>query len=231
MFYILYWKIDKIVIKEWGKKRWLGKEFMNSYQKEQLETLNMVSRHIETIPKQGKQLLLLQITDYIEFRNTVDAFLGEHFENICTVKCYQSNVSACCSRDGIITFFADMVVNVLVSEESEIKALSKALIKPNTGFKCIYLSGHGCMWRIKPIICEMFLCDHAEKSVFSEKPKVHNFWQQLKQREKQYRWPDRPVLFDDLENYFIAAGYISPLMYLHNSPGLLRIKEKAKKQK
>ena len=204
---------------------------MSSYQKEQLETLDMVLCHLETIRKQEKQRLLLQISDYLMFRNTVDAFLGEHFENICTLKCYQSNVSACCSREGIITFFADVVVNLLVSEESEIKALSKALIKPNTGFKCIYLNVQGCMWRIKPIICEMFLCDPAEKTVFNEKPPAKRVWQQLKQREKQYRWPDRPVLFDDLEKYFIAAGYSSPLMYLHNSPGLLRVKEQAKKRK
>jgi hypothetical protein len=204
---------------------------MSTYQKEQLETLNMVYCHLEKISKQEKQRLLLQISDYLMFRNTVDAFLGEHFESICTRKCYQSNVSACCSHEGMITFFADVVVNVLVSEETEIKALSKALIKPNTGFKCVYLSGHGCMWRIKPIICEMFLCDPAEKAVFNEKPPANNLWQQLKQREKQYRWPDQPVLFDDLEKYFIAAGYSSPLMYLHNSPGLLRVKKQAKKKK
>jgi hypothetical protein len=202
---------------------------MNSYQKEQLDTLNMVCHHLETIPKQEKQQLLLKISDYRMFRDTVDAFLGEHFENICTLKCYQSNVSACCSREGIITFFADVVANVLVSEESEIRALSNALIKPNTGFKCIYLSDHGCMWRLKPIICEMFLCRSAEEAVFKREPLANKFWQQLKQREKQFRWPDRPVLFDDLEIYFIAAGYSSPLMYLHNSPGLLRIKEQAKK--
>jgi hypothetical protein len=203
---------------------------MNSYQKEQLDTLNMVCRHLQTIPKQEKQQLLSKISDYRMFRNTVDAFLGEHFENICTLKCYQSNVSACCSREGIITFFADVVANVLVSAESKVRALSKALIKPNTGFKCIYLSDHGCMWRIKPIICEMFLCHSAEEAVFKRDPLANRFWQQLKQREKQYRWPDRPVLFDDLEKYFIAAGYSSPLMYLHNSPGLLRIKEQAKKK-
>jgi hypothetical protein len=52
---------------------------------------------------------------------------------------------------------------------------------------------------------------------------------EFKQREKHYRWPDRPVLFDDLEKYFMAAGYSSPLMYLNNSPGLLRVKELARK--
>ena len=201
---------------------------MSSYQKEQLETLNMVQRYLEAISKQEKQRLLSQISDYLAFRNTVDEFLGEHFENICTLKCYQSKVSACCSREGIVTFFADMVVNVLVSEASEIRALSEALIKPNAGFKCIYLDIHGCMWRVKPIICEMFLCDTAEKAVFSEKSPARKVWQQIKQREKQYRWPDQPVLFDELETYFIEAGFRSPLMYLHNSPGLLRIKKLAK---
>ena len=202
---------------------------MNSYHKEQLETLNMVHRHLKTISIQERQRLLSQISDYLLFRNTVDRFLGEHFENICTQKCYQSKVSACCSREGIITFFGDVVVNVLVSNEAEIKALAMVLKKPNNGFKCIYLGEDGCMWRIKPIICEMFLCDTAKESIFKEKPSANTLWIELKQREKHYRWPDRPVLFDDLEKYFMAAGYSSPLMYLNNSPGLLRVKELAKK--
>jgi hypothetical protein len=33
--------------------------------------------------------------------------------------------------------------------------------------------------------------------------------------------------FTTIENYFIAAGCSSSLMYLHNSPGLLRVKHKA----
>ena len=202
---------------------------MNSYQKEQAETLNMVYRHLKTISAQERQRLLSQISDYLLFRDAVDTFFGEHFENICTQKCYQSKISACCSREGIITFFADVLVNVLVSNETEIKALARVLKKPNDGFKCIYLGGHGCMWRIKPIICEMFLCDPAEESVFKEKPLINKLWLELKQREKHYRWPDRPVLFDDLEKYFMTAGYSSPLMYLNNSPGLLRVKELAKK--
>ena len=202
---------------------------MNSYQKEQLETLNIIFCHLKTISVQEKQRLLSQISDYLLFRDAVNAFLSEHFENICTQKCYQSKISACCSREGIITFFGDVVVNVLVSNETEIKALARVLKKPNDGFKCIYLGGHGCMWRIKPIICEMFLCDPAKEWVFKEKPLTNKLWMELKQREKHYRWPDRPVLFDDLEKYFMAAGYFSPLMYLNNSPGLLRVKELARK--
>ena len=189
----------------------------------------MVYRHLRTISVQERQRLLSQISDYLLFRDTVDAFLGEHFDNICTQKCYQSNLSACCSRESIITFFGDVVVNVLVSNETEINALAMVLKMRNDGFKCIYLGDHGCMWRIKPIICEMFLCDPAKASVFKEKPLTNKLWIELKEREKHYRWPDRPVLFDDLEKYFMAVGYSSPLMYLNNSPGLLRVKELAGK--
>lgn len=204
---------------------------MSSYHKEQLETLNMVYCHLKAISKQERERLFSQISDYLLFRDEVDEFLREHFENMCTQKCYQSKVSACCSREGIITFFGDVVVNVLVSNEAEIRFLANALEKPNEGFKCIYLGHHGCMWRIKPIICEMFLCDPAKKEVFVENPLADKLWRELKHREKHYRWPDRPVLFDDLEQYFMEAGYSSPLMYLHNSPGLLRVKEQAKKSK
>jgi hypothetical protein len=204
---------------------------MSSYNKEQSETLGMVYRHLKTISIKERQRLLSKISDYLLFRDAVDEFLREYFENICTQKCYQSKVSACCSREGIITFFGDVVVNLLVSNEAEIRSLAKVLKKLNDGFKCIYLGRHGCRWRIKPIICEMFLCDSAKEEVFKKKPWANKLWQELKQREKHYRWPDRPVLFDDLERYFIVAGYSSPLMYLHNSPGLLRVKELAKKRK
>ena len=202
---------------------------INSYHQEQIETLNMVYCHLKTISVQEKQRLLSQISDYLVFRDAVDEFLHEHFKNICTQKCYQSKVSACCSREGIITFFGDVVVNVLVSNETEIKELARVLKKRNNGFKCIYLGGDGCLWRIKPIICEMFLCDTAKELVFKQKFSANKLWIELKQREKHFRWPDRPVLFDDLEKYFMAAGYSSTLMYLNTSPGLLRVKELARK--
>jgi hypothetical protein len=203
---------------------------MNSYQKEQAESLTVIQRHLATLSDAERKALELQISDYLLFREDVDAFLSEHFSNLCTKKCYESNLSACCSREGIITFFGDMVVNTLVSCKEEIDALLATLKKPNTGFKCIYLGNNGCMWRVKPIVCEMFLCDQAKKEVFREKAWAEDTWNELKQRKKIYTWPDRPVLFDDLERYFMNAGYSSPLMYLHNSPGLLKIKKQAKKQ-
>jgi hypothetical protein len=146
---------------------------------------------------------------------------------VCNRTCYENSKSACCSKEGIITFFADMVVNVLESSEPQIAALLFRLQTKNTGMKCIYLGDGGCMWQVKPIVCEMFLCDAAKREVFSGQIELKNQWEALKVREKSFTWPDRPVLFDQLEKIFITAGYDSPLMYLHNSPGLLRIKRQS----
>jgi hypothetical protein len=157
----------------------------------------------------------------------VDLFLDKHFSHVCDRACYRSQLSACCSREGIVTFFADVVINVLFSEEAEVEALAKTLVTANNGFKCIYLGKWGCLWRVKPIVCQMFLCEPAKAKVFGARPAVEAEWLKLERRRKQFTWPDRPVLFDAIETCFIAFGCVSPLMYLHNSPGLLRVKRQA----
>jgi hypothetical protein len=57
----------------------------------------------------------------------------------------------------------------------------------------------------------------------------HDRWQELLLKEKQFTWPDKPILFDDLEELFLQAGLKSPLMYCHLSPGLLRVKAQRKR--
>ena len=64
--------------------------------------------------------------------------------------------------------------------------------------------------------------------VFDHGPKARPKWETFLDEKNRFTWPERPVLFDQIESYFIDAGYTSPLMYLHNSPGLLRVKQKAK---
>ena len=202
---------------------------MDEYQKEQYDALLMVKKHLASISAPERLKLSNSLTDYLLFRHKVNTFLTDHFSQICTQRCYESKLSACCSREGIITFFADVVINILASEKKEVEALFTILQKPINGFKCIYLSAQGCMWRIKPIVCEMFLCDQAIKAVFDEKPQAHEEWKSLEQERKLFTWPDKPVLFDMLESIFIDAGYNSSLMYMHNSPGLLRVKKIARK--
>ena len=197
------------------------------YQQEQHESLLLAATHLDTLAPDQIEAVKTAAHEYMKFREDVDAFLNTHFATICTHKCFQSSLSACCSREGIITFFADIVINALFSASDERNLLLTVLRKPNTGPKCIYLGPQGCLWRIKPIVCQMFLCDAAKERVFSDQPSAKSAWKNLKNREKQFTWPDKKVLFDDLETLFINAGYASSLMYLHNSPGLLLVKKRA----
>ena len=199
----------------------------SSYQVEQIEALSCVRLHLTSLPRGEKEKLCALAADYLAFRRRVDDFQDRYFGSICDRACYQSHLSACCSREGIVTFFADVVINLLVSEESEIEALVKALQKEDDGFKCVYLGEAGCLWNVKPIVCEMFLCDPAKTRVFNRNPEAEAEWVELERQRKSFTWPDRPVLFVMIENYFIAAGCSSSLMYLHNSPGLLRVKRQA----
>jgi hypothetical protein len=200
---------------------------MQTYQQEQLHALNLIRRNLTGTVAEGIAALQEKLDSYLSFREEVDRFLEAHFSHICTESCYKSRRSACCSKDGVITFFADAVINFLESSESELKALDAALTVPHAGTKCIYLGDGGCLWHIRPLVCAMFLCDQAEETVFVGKDSLQDDWQRLKQREKSFRWPDRPVLFDDVESVFLNAGCSSPLMYLHLSPGLLKVKQLA----
>jgi hypothetical protein len=205
---------------------------MSDYNREQYTTLQIVTQHlkdIESLNRSGR--LSTSLSNYLAFRRTIDEFLQNHFSSICHEKCYHSQLSACCSKEGIITFFADVVVNAKYSSPDEIDHLFKVLQNPQTKVKCVYLGEHGCLWRIKPIVCTMFICDRAQDEVFGRNPDLRSHWEKLERLKKRFTWPDRPVLFDDLERCFIEAGHQSSLMYLHNSPGLIRVKKSQKKLK
>ena len=199
---------------------------MSDYNLEQLFSLQMVRRHLDSLSERQKQDLLKSSKAYLDFRREVDRFLQRHFASTCSRQCYRSRLSACCTREGIVTFFADVVVNALRSSSRRLDLLEQVLQHPANSFKCVYLGPNGCLWRVKPIVCQMFLCDRAMNQVFAADPRSKVEWERLKEHKLQFTWPDQPVLFDDLEKLFLDAGYTSPLMYLHNSPGLIRVKQK-----
>jgi Fe-S-cluster containining protein len=200
---------------------------MNDYQFEQLEALALVRMHLKALPRGEKDKLRALCAEYLEFRSRVDRFLAMYFGSVCDQTCYRSRLSACCSREGIVTFFADVVLNQLFGAEDQIDALAHVLRRENDGFKCVYLGRDGCRWKIKPIVCQMFLCEPARAKVFRQHPAAESEWADLERQRKRFTWPDRPVLFDSIEKYFLALGCSSALMYLHQSPGLLRVKRKA----
>lgn len=202
---------------------------MNSYNQEQYDALVMIRRYLARLGKDEKAGLVASLDDYLRFRHSVDDFQKTHFGSICQQACYQSRLSACCSREGIVTFFADVVINALLSTPQEIDRLIAVLQNGDNGPKCVYLGTNGCLWRLKPIVCSLFLCDRAEEEVFRDRLTLRRQWETYREHKKRFTWPDRPVLFDELETIFIEAGHTSPLMYLHNSPGLIRVKREAKK--
>ena len=200
---------------------------MTAWQAEQLDALRMVRRHLTEIKSGRREQLRASAGDYLSFRQDLDLFLAAHFSQVCTRTCYTNNRSACCGKDGIIIFFAEVVINALVSSEEALDRLMGVLEQPNAGLKCVYLGAQGCRWQLRPAVCALFLCDPAEAEVFHSNAHLRSQWSRFKKREKKFRWPDRAVLFDDLEKSFITAGYESPLMYCHTSPGLLRVKRSA----
>ena len=197
------------------------------YRKEQLLNQQAVYDYFIRAGEREQESLRDRCREYFQFRAEVEHFQSKYFQSLCTSECFQNQLSACCNKDGIITFFADMAINAAVSSASEMEDILSSLRVPRTDMKCIYLSPQGCRWRLKPIVCQMFLCDRAEEEVFSNNPGTMDQWHQFKARERLFRWPDRPVLFDEIESRFLAAGVRSSLMYLHNSPGLIRIKKMA----
>jgi hypothetical protein len=199
---------------------------ISEYNQDQLEAIQLVQRHLGTFSKGQMGRLRRRIGPYLQFRSEVADFQKQHFSEVCTEKCFTSQTSACCGREGIATFFADVVMNVLLSSEEDVEGLLRALSEDTGGLKCVYLHEKGCLWRLKPIVCEMFLCEHARDTVLGKDESLRDQWEKHRHREKRYTWPSSPVLFDELEEEFIRAGLDSPLMYFHRTPGLLRVKAK-----
>ena len=197
----------------------------SEYNRQQMEALLMAQRYLGSISSSRMSRIKGWVQAYLKFRGEVAQFQKQHFSETCTHKCFTSQTSACCGREGIATFFADVVINVLLSSHKEVDDILETLFHDPGGFKCVYLKEQGCLWRLKPIVCEMFLCKHAKDSVLEGNSALGAQWDKLRRRERRYTWPSRPVLFDRLEELFIQAGFQSSLMYFHRSPGLLRVKK------
>lgn len=200
---------------------------MNDYQQEQWDALTLAIEQVALLSTNERQNLIREMAPYLAFREEVDRFLEAHFSDRCTRSCYTNRRSACCSKDGIITFWADVVINVCRSSESEILKLQQALQSPVFDQKCTYLGDDGCCLKVRPLNCAMFLCDQVQQEVFPGNAGCQEGWDDLNRRAKTFRWPDKPVLFDRLETFFMGRGCRSSLMYINTSPGLLRIKRQA----
>jgi hypothetical protein len=201
---------------------------LRPYRKEQLEAVQTAIEGYRRFSDKERGILREDCREYLAFRSDLDHFLKAHFSALCTRKCYRSRRSACCSKDGIIVFFADVVIDLLASPAPHREHLRNALLQDrNESFKCVYLGPEGCRWHVRPIVCAMFLCDAAQKAVLEPNPALRKAWDALERRRKSFTWPDRSVLFDRIERMYRISGHRSSLMHCHESPGLLRIKQRA----
>lgn len=199
---------------------------MSTYNHQQTEALLLVRRHLAALPPAAVEALREEIRPYLEFRARVARFHREHLAGPCARRCFDHGRSDCCGREGILTFFADVVVNVLLSSDAEVGRLLETLAGDPGGDSCVYLAASGCLWRLKPIVCELFLCEDVKEQAFRDDPAARGRWERLREEEHLFTRPTQPVLFDDLECRFREAGLDSPLMYCHHSPGLVRLKKK-----
>ena len=171
---------------------------MSEYNRDQREALLMVQHYLEGLPASEIGRLREAVAPYLQFRSEVSRFQREFLSEMCTQACFTTRQSACCNRDGIATFFADVVIQAVLSSGEDLGVLRNTLERDPGGFKGVYLGEKGCLWRLKPIVCEMFLCDRAKASVLDKDKALRDLWEGLLLKEKQFTWPDKPILFDAL---------------------------------
>lgn len=200
---------------------------MNDYQAEQWDALSKAGGAIRRFNAAESGVLHDKVEPYLKFRRQLDTFHSLHLEDHCRRTCYETHLSACCSKDGIVTFWADVTINALFSSQKQLDDLALALKEPAYPQKCTFLGPKGCRWQLRPLMCALFLCDAAKTGIFEDDGAAETQWESLRSQADEYRWPDKPVLFDWMELHFLTMGIHSSLMYINKSPGLLRIKRKA----
>jgi hypothetical protein len=200
---------------------------ISEYNRDQLLSLQAIDDASPGLPDAEIRSLAASLSPYLEFRRQLEGYQSRYFVDICAASCFSTGLSACCGFESIITFFADHVINYLLSTVEERKRLFSILRQANRSGRCVYLQVTGCLWRLRPISCAMFLCEDARQAVFARCPEAEALWAELREWEKDYTYPTRPVLFDYVERVFRGLAVHSPHMYFHTSLGLLRLKARA----
>lgn len=200
---------------------------MSEYNREQWQSFSAVKAAIEKMGGEEFAALRSAVEPYLSFRSQLHAFHERYFALHCACRCFETGLSACCGFESIFTFFADQLVTYLISDAEGRDRIFHALLRPYRSDRCVYLGPKGCVWALPPISCAFFYCEGLKEEVFAAHPQAALGWQRLREAEKAFTYPDRPVLFDTLEALFCAKGVDSPHMYFHKSPGLLRIKKEA----
>ncbi len=199
-------------------------DHVSEYHRDQWHSFKAIEKACVGLSEAELEKLRESLESYLHFREILHSYQEQYFGSFCRATCFDSGLSACCGFESIFTFFADQIITYLLATPEEHNALLRRLEQPNKTERCVYLGERGCLWRVSPISCAMFFCEQAKETVFSVNRPAQAAWEELQIQEKAYTYPTQPVLFDDLERYFIDLGADSPYMYFHKSPGLLRVK-------
>lgn len=197
---------------------------MSYYHRDQLESIRKTFEACERLDEESKNYLRKISIPYMEFRKELQEFNKKYFISYCQKACFENGRSACCGYESIIVFFADEVINYVFGGRDDFPIILEKLNRVKPSDHCVYLGDRGCLWTIRPISCAMFFCDDAKRKVFQVFSEAEKIWRELVKKEKSFTWPDKPVLFDLIEEFFIELGIKTGHMYFHNSPGLLKIK-------
>lgn len=202
-------------------------DLRDEYNLEQYDAYITIKAFFDGASADDVEALERMIVPYLEFRRETSEFLVSSCADVCGDICFKTGLSDCCMHEGIITFFADWIVNWLVSSKDEIDILVEALFKPFRDDKCVYLGEKGCLWKIKPLNCETFVCKQARAEIFAGDFQAEHIYDEMLVKKKTFSYPDRPVLFDDIEKFFMKRGVDSEIMYFHKGAGLMMIKRNA----
>lgn len=200
---------------------------VSEYNRDQWDSFKAIEKACRSLSDLDLQGLQENLQSYLRFRDALATYQQKYFGAFCRTACFDSRISACCGFESIFTFFADQVVTYLMSAPAQRDAIFRRLEQPNRSSHCVFLAETGCIWRLPPISCAMFLCEKAKRSVFDDDHHAKAVWDEFLRLEKDYTHPTKQVLFDDIESYFILLGVESPHMYFHQSPGLLRLKSRS----
>lgn len=200
---------------------------ISEYNRDQLLSFQAIRGSCLLLADDELEQLIESFQPYLAFRKALQEFQSRYFQSFCAETCFRTGLSACCGFESIITFFADQVITYCVSPPEEQTAILRVLGRPNRSQRCVYLDAQGCIWKVPPISCAMFLCEQTKESVFAEHSESRTEWERFQAHEKEFTHPTQRILFDDVERFFLDREVRSPHMYYHFSPGLLRLKAKA----
>ncbi len=109
---------------------------MCEYNKEQLETLYIVRQYLSKQSQNKIETYKKDIESYSLFRKKISDFSSKNFSSLCREKCFDNGLSACCTKEGIITYFADVFVNAIYSTPDQLNKIENILQMTNNSKLC-----------------------------------------------------------------------------------------------